>query len=442
MGKKSGPKAPDPAKTAEAQAEANKEAIYASADINRYNQITPYGTVTWTPPTGSYGGAYTAGGATPPSQFAINWMSRKNGGGVPPPQPLNNTGRWTQTVKLGDAEQLQKDLQDQTNANLGRHAVRMSGQLPKDAFSYDSLGDMSDPRAFAARNGEFSYGDLGHMLDPSEFSDDAAAVEKATYQRLQNLMSPQFEERRNALDNRLAVMGIPVGGEAYGLEKDRYDRMRNEADINAALESVFAGRQEQSRMNQMALANRAQRANEMLSERGQRHSEFASRYGMESANRAQRANEMLTARNQKFNELAAVLQGSPALQTPSAPATAQYQIAPPDISGLIQNQYNTKAANQASKKGGVTDLAGTLGAAGIGAAFSDARLKDDIQEIGKVDGHMIYKWRWNDAAADLGLTGEGSGVLAQDVEKYAPEAVVERNGYKAVNYGALFEGVA
>ena len=109
---------------------------------------------------------------------------------------------------------------------------------------------------------------------------------------------------------------------------------------------------------------------------------------------------------------------------------------------MIQNQYNTKAANQASKKGGVTDLAGTLGAAGIGAAFSDARLKDDIQEIGKVDGHMIYKWRWNDAAADLGLTGEGSGVLAQDVEKYAPEAVVERNGYKAVNYGALFEGVA
>lgn len=411
MGKKSGPKAPDPAKTAAAQSEANKEAIYASADINRYNQVTPYGTVTWTPPTTAWSPPTTAW-TSPTTASSLRygqvptWSALKAGGWTPPSQPITNTGRWTQTVKLGEAEQLQKDLQDQTNANLGRQAARMSGELPTDAFSYDELGE---------------------LLGQEAFSDDAAAVEKATYQRIQNLLNPQFEERRNALDNRLAVMGIPVGGEAYGLEKDRYDRMRNEADINAALEAVFAGRQEQSRMNQMQLANRAQRANEMLTER-----------------------------NQKFNELAAVLQGSPALQTPSAPATAQYQIAPPDIAGLIQDQYNTQAANQASKKGGLTGLAGTLGAAALmGPAapaaapittavpyMSDARLKDDVQEIGEVGGHMIYKWRWNDAAADLGLTGEGSGVIAQDVEKYAPEAVVERNGYKAVNYGALFEGVA
>jgi hypothetical protein len=52
MGKKSGPKAPDPKATAEAQAEANKEAIIASALVNRYDTTTPWGTVSWDRPDG------------------------------------------------------------------------------------------------------------------------------------------------------------------------------------------------------------------------------------------------------------------------------------------------------------------------------------------------------------------------------------------------------
>ena len=58
---------------------------------------------------------------------------------------------------------------------------------------------------------------------------------------------------------------------------------------------------------------------------------------------------------------------------------------------------------------------------------SDRKLKTNIKKIGRHRGHQLYSWNWKD-------TGEpGFGVMAQDVEKYRPDAVV-----KAVNYSELF----
>ena len=44
---KSAPKAPDPAIAIDAQASANKEAAVDQANLNRLDEITPYGTVTY-----------------------------------------------------------------------------------------------------------------------------------------------------------------------------------------------------------------------------------------------------------------------------------------------------------------------------------------------------------------------------------------------------------
>ena len=45
------PSAPDPSETAAAQGAANKDTAIATAELNRYNQITPYGNLTWTQQT-------------------------------------------------------------------------------------------------------------------------------------------------------------------------------------------------------------------------------------------------------------------------------------------------------------------------------------------------------------------------------------------------------
>lgn len=243
----------------------------------------------------------------------------------------------------------------------------------------------------------------------TDYSADGKLVEQATYDRLQNLMNPSFNERRSRLDNRLAVMGMPVGGEAYGTEKDRFGRLRNEADLNAGLESVVAGRQEQSRLygidnainaqslarsqsqfnadmvgrnalsnermqqarlnnanREQSLAERRSAADDRNDNRRQLDSEALQQFNIDQSLRSQGANERLTERSQPFNELSAILQGSPAMNAPTAPNTAQYQMAAPDIAGMINNQYATEAGNQASKKGGITGMAGTLGGAYLG----------------------------------------------------------------------------
>ncbi len=74
-----------------------------------------------------------------------------------------------------------------------------------------------------------------------------------------------------------------------------------------------------------------------------------------------------------------------------------------------------------------------LGQLGIGAGmlFSDRRLKKNIKKIGKYKKHNVYSFEyiWDNV--------KQIGVMAQEVLKIKPSAVVDVNGYLAVNYGEL-----
>jgi hypothetical protein len=81
--------------------------------------------------------------------------------------------------------------------------------------------------------------------------------------------------------------------------------------------------------------------------------------------------------------------------------------------------------------GVLEQMGGAQGIASL-AALSDERLKRDIRRIGRVGRHNVYSWRWRG-------TGEiGVGVIAQEVERYQPDAVLTTAvGFKAVYYGRL-----
>ncbi len=69
---------------------------------------------------------------------------------------------------------------------------------------------------------------------------------------------------------------------------------------------------------------------------------------------------------------------------------------------------------------------------------SDHRLKTNIHYLGTNNGHRTYTWSWNELAKSLNVSGPTTGVIAQEVMEYMPEAVVmNSNGYYQVNYGAL-----
>jgi len=72
-------------------------------------------------------------------------------------------------------------------------------------------------------------------------------------------------------------------------------------------------------------------------------------------------------------------------------------------------------------------------------AKSDVRLKENVTNIGRRDGHNWYQWDWNAEAGTLfGLYGRSEGVIAQEVVKAAPKAVhTDGDGFMSVDYNKL-----
>jgi hypothetical protein len=119
----------------------------------------------------------------------------------------------------------------------------------------------------------------------------------------------------------------------------------------------------------------------------------------------------------------------------------------PQQIGLLQAGMGTPLISQTTtgqQKTGLGDVLGT--AAQLAGMYfmgptsgSDKRMKKDITFIGKEKGHNIYSWNWKDEAKSMGWDKyPTTGVLAQEVIKYMPEAVTKNaNGYYMVNYGVL-----
>lgn len=105
-------------------------------------------------------------------------------------------------------------------------------------------------------------------------------------------------------------------------------------------------------------------------------------------------------------------------------------------------RYQQQQANKASRRSMWGSLGGALlGAAGAALFASDERLK---QSAAPIEGALSavreipgQTWEWNEAGQALGMQGPGAGVMAQDVARVAPEAVVQdpATGVLGVNYG-------
>lgn len=111
----------------------------------------------------------------------------------------------------------------------------------------------------------------------------------------------------------------------------------------------------------------------------------------------------------------------------------------------LEEQIAAKKSKEKKKKDIIKTVVG--GAVLLGL-FSDSRLKENITAMPHSDFEEIglqgYSWVWSKkAVAELGIRGIEHGVIAQDVEKLYPWAVVTgKEGYKKVNYAALKQLVA
>jgi hypothetical protein len=80
----------------------------------------------------------------------------------------------------------------------------------------------------------------------------------------------------------------------------------------------------------------------------------------------------------------------------------------------------------------IGSLAGIVGSLAPVFGMSDERLKENIEQVGVLNGFNIYRFNY------LWSPKKFIGVIAQEVERIMPEAVKKVNGWRMVNYGVLF----
>jgi hypothetical protein len=207
-------------------------------------------------------------------------------------------------------------------------------------------------------------------------------------------LAPQIAQESQASDAALANQGIAQGTQAYENAKRQLAMSQNDRQLGAITSGMNVG----MGANQQAFNQQAY-------------------------------NQM-----QPINVINALRTGSQVQNPTYASVPQQANVGGADILGATSAGYNAELARtnaeNAASGGFMSGLMG-LGGAAI-TKYSDRRLKTNIEKIGKMaNGLAVYAYDYIWGEHDI-------GVMADEVEKVMPEAVITMpNGFKAVNYSLL-----
>jgi len=426
-----GPDVPDPMQVSAAESKANTEAARVTAALNRANQITPLGSLTWAKTPGQFNAtayqqamdkyykdlaAYQSGGGG----SSLGWlyggglggaMDREGygaglfGGGGKPVMPnqsdfmSGDPDSWTSTVTLDP--RVQALLDQQLKSQVGQ------GQALDSATSrVNALGDVAG---------------LQLPDGPMPTANDVyrKQIQDAVYGQMTSRLDPQFAQRESDLTSRLAAQGITQGSQAYDREFGNLGRDRNDA-YQTAMNNAFT-------QGEAAVGNQFGRD---MGTRQQGVSEAQAEFG-----------SGLQGRSQVLNELQGLRSGQQVAMPQFGSTQSGASVAPANVGANTWNAYNAGQAQQAAGTQGLTSLGmaammaptGTFSglASGLASLFSDRRLKSNITRIGTHPlGIGLYEY-------DIFGTRQ-RGVMADEVEQVLPEAVsTHESGFKMVNYGML-----
>lgn len=379
MGKKSTPKAPtppDPVQTAAAQTQSNVATANAEANLNRSNQVTPWGTSSWTP------------------------------GELGP----DGTPQWTQTITLSPEQQelLNNDNEiSRVLAQLGIGQARRAAEAIGQPIDYASLSPVQnaplnskvDTRGLdAIKNVQSGSLDFGENLIPERVAtrglkvgqDELAKAmqdaQRAAYGMQTQYLDSQYAQRQKDLETQLINQGVLQGSEAWdratqNLGQQRtfdYNNAYNNSfdkglaannqlfnqDVTASnllfgqdlagsgqyfdqglQKSQFYNNAQAQQFNQgLANANLSNSANQGVFNARLQNAQLGNQassqgFNQSSAQRNQQLAEMLQQQQQPLNLLNAIRSGAQ-VTSPEFGATPQTGVSGTDIASMIQNQYN------------------------------------------------------------------------------------------------------
>lgn len=365
MGFLSAPKAPDPMRTAQAQAGLNRETAITQQEMNMIGQNSPWGSV-------SYNQTGTSASGTPQYQQTTSLS--------PSQQRIFNQSQAAQ----GNLAEIGKQ---QTNflQNYLRGGVNTQG-VPALAGSAGQSNIDLQTRVGLIQNAgqQENLGLATSYAGADDFSADRRRVEDALWQRTAGDRSAGDADLRTTLANK----GINEGSAAWNAEMARMGAQ----NTDARLATILAGGDEQARMvgmsrdaamfgndarlaqgtfgNAARLTN-AGFANDARIAQGQfgnqarlAQGQFNNAANMTNASfqnaaRGQGLAEAYQARNQPLNETLALMGGSQ-VQAPGQMmgATPQTGVGGVDYTGMVNSNYQQQVASHQGMMGGLGGLFG------------------------------------------------------------------------------------
>jgi hypothetical protein len=352
------PAAPDYIGAAREQGRQNLDAIRLGAALNRVNQVTPYGSVSYSrgvaQPAQPSSGLPSPGGKAPPAG---------DGGGKDPPgfvqhhglfgdvagavqgqvaqqgqQPSTSgtTGfdpaqdQWTQTVSLSPNQQRIFDQSEGNQLDLGRIAGLRLGQVGNQgAFTLDGL-----PSRVSGVQGSNFERDVGA---PS--GEARSRAEDAVYRSATRQLDPQFQQREEQSRTRLINQGLREGSEAWNTEMGNLSRERDAAYGDARDRAIMAGGAEASR----SLSDDLSRAGFANQTESQRFAQALQNAQLQNDSRAVGLDERILERDVPLREFMSLYGGG--YNSPmEAPGIAQAGTPQPgDYQGAVGQQYGAQA---------------------------------------------------------------------------------------------------
>lgn len=295
-------------------------------------------------------------------------------------------------------------------AHLGFRAAEMS--LAEQKRQYDASVKRLQP-----------YADLGEKFLP--VIDDAATTEGYA-QRLSDIMDTDIfsdlqDERMRAGSSQLSQAGLSRSGAAARAASNMT------ADLALSLDDKIYGRQ----MNNVAIGQAA-----------------AAGQNVTSANYANAVTGIHTGTAQSVGQImtsGAAQQGQFLLQGANAQSAGLNQAAYYSGQGIM-GAANARAGGMIGGANAYAQGRQNAQNAYIGAAtaiagmfFSDERLKENMQPIGKIKGLTLYEWDWQEFAKNVMGTEMTTGFKASEVKELYPHCVTDLHGVDAVDYDMLYE---
>jgi hypothetical protein len=229
------------------------------------------------------------------------------------------------------------------------------------------------------------------LAQPMGNSDDARKqAQDAYYAKQTGYLDPRFANEQHDLETQLSNQGVQQNSEAWNRAKDEFGRNKTFAYDQAQTGAIGAGTDAQAKAQALALQ----------------------------------------LRQTPLNELNALRSGTQ-VTNPNIAAAGQSNAQTADLQGAIQSNYQNQLASYNNSVSGFASVLGAgLGAAGTAFKLSDRRLKRNIEHVGATAAGVpvyVFSYLWD--------TIRHVGVMAQDVLKVAPEAVVMTpSGFYAVRY--------